>query len=78
MTVAQKGRPTEKSKAQKRKEKKEYSERNQIEGKIGNAKQVLSLNQIKAKLKRTSEAWIGITIFVLNIGNFARLAGTTF
>ena len=78
MTVSQKGKPKEKSKAQKRKEKKEYSERNQIEGKIGNAKQVLSLNQIKAKLRETSESWIGITIFVLNLGNFARKAGLTF
>ena len=78
MTVAQKGKPKEKSKAQIRKEKKEYSERNQIEGKIGNAKQALSLNQIKAKLRETSELWIGITIFVLNLGNFSRQAGLTF
>lgn len=78
MTVAQKGKPKAKTAAQKRKEKKEYAERNQVEGKIGNAKQALSLNQIKAKLRDTSETWIGITIFVLNLGNFAREAGLTF
>jgi hypothetical protein len=78
MTVSQKGRPKEKTAAQKRKERKEYAERNQIEGKIGNAKQALSLNQIKAKLRETSESWIGITLFVLNLGNFAKIAGFTF
>lgn len=78
MTVSQKGKPKEKTAAQKRKERKEYAERNQVEGKIGNAKQALSLNQIKAKLRETSESWIGVTLFVLNIGNFAKIAGFNF
>ncbi|MFP4292794.1 MAG: hypothetical protein ACLFQ0_14250 [Cyclobacteriaceae bacterium] len=42
---------------------KEYAERNHIEGKIGNAKQALSLNQLKAKLKETSQARIAATFF---------------
>lgn len=78
ITVSQKGRSKQRTPAQKRKERKEYSERNQVEGKIGNAKQALSLNQIKAKLRETSETWIGITLFVLNLGNFAKIAGFTF
>ena len=78
ITVASKGKSTEKTASQKRKEAKEYAERNHVEGKIGNAKQALSLNQIKAKLKDTSEAWIGSTIFVLNISNFMKHFGLTF
>ena len=50
---------------------KNTAEHNHIEGRIGNAKQALSLNQIKTKLKDTSEAWIAATLFVLNISAFA-------
>ena len=65
MTATPKG-PTKKHSAyQKRKRHKEYAERNHIEGRIGNAKQALSLNQIKAKLQDTSETWIAATLFVL-------------
>jgi hypothetical protein len=66
------------SQAQIRKEKKEYAERNHIEGRIGNAKQSFSLNQIKAKLKETSSTWIAVTIFVMNLSRFANLLNTTF
>ena len=47
--------------------------RNHIEGKIGKAKQVYNLNQIKAKLKNTSESWIGAILFVMNVFNFASI-----
>jgi hypothetical protein len=78
LTASPKGKPKKKTAYQKRKERKEYGRRNHIEGKIGNAKQAYNLNQIKAKLRATSESWIGATIFVMNLAQFANLNGTTF
>jgi transposase, IS5 family len=78
LTATPKGPKIKKTAYQKRKERKEYAERNHIEGRIGNAKQALSLNQIKAKLQGTSEAWISATLFVLNISAFAAKSGVTF
>ena len=78
LTATPKGRPVSKTAAQKRKEKQEYAERNHIEGRIGNAKQSFSLNQIKAKLKETSSTWIAVTLFVMNLSRFAALLNTTF
>ncbi len=78
LTATPKGRPVEKTARRKRKEKKEYAERNQIEGRIGNAKQTFSLNQIKAKLKDTSQTWIAATLFVLNLSRFAANLNATF
>jgi hypothetical protein len=73
MTVTPKGRPPEQSAYQKRKTKKEHNERNQIEGKFGQAKQAYGLNNIKAKLADTSHTWIGAVIFVTNLVKFAQL-----
>ena len=73
MTVTPKGRPVKKTPYQKRKEKKEYAERNRIEGKIGQSKQGYELNQIKAKLKDTSESWVTLTLFITNLVQFANL-----
>lgn len=70
MSATPKGKPKEMTPSEKRKRKKEFGERNHVEGKIGNAKQAYSLNQIKAKLKSTSEAWIGATIFAMNVAVF--------
>ena len=78
LTANPKGKPKKKSAYQKAKTKKEYAERNAIEGRIGNAKQVYSLNEIKAKLKSTSQTWIAATIFVMNVSKMAALNGTTF
>lgn len=78
LTALPKGPKKKLSAYQKRKRRKEYSERNHIEGRIGNAKQALSLNQIKAKLRTTSETWIAATLFVLNISAFAAKSGVTF
>jgi hypothetical protein len=78
MTAAPKGPKTKQTAYQKRKQRKEYTERNHIEGRIGNAKQALSLNQIKAKLRNTSETWIAATLFVLNLSAFAAKSGLTF
>lgn len=49
-------------------------ERNPIEGKFGQAKVGYGLNNIKAKLKETSESWIATIILVLNLVNLTRLA----
>ena len=73
LSATPKGKPPKLSAYQKAKRKKEYGRRNQIEGKIGQAKQGYGLNQIKAKLKNTSETWIGVTLFVANIMKFAEL-----
>jgi len=78
MTALPKGPKPNLSAYEKRKQRDEYAERNHIEGRIGNAKQALSMNQIKAKLKDTSETWIAATLFVLNISAFAARSGVTF
>lgn len=78
MTALPKGPKPKLSAYQKRKQRDEYAERNHIEGRIGNAKQALSLNQIKAKLQGTSETWIAATLFVLNLSAFAAKSGVTF
>ena len=78
LTVTPKGRQPKKTPYQKRKERKEYGERNQVEGKFGQAKQGYGLNQIKAKLKGTSETWIGAILFLINCIKFAEISGFTF
>jgi transposase, IS5 family len=49
-------------------------ERNPIEGKFGQAKVGYGLDNIKAKLKATSESWIASITLVLNLVNLMRLA----
>lgn len=78
LTATPKGRPVERTRRQKAREREEYANRNAVEGRIGNAKQVLSLNQIKAKLRDTSESWIGAALFVLNLSVLAQNSGFTF
>jgi hypothetical protein len=78
LTATPKSRPPKKTARQKRKERTEYAERNAIEGRIGNFKQTYSLNQIKAKLRTTSETWIGLTLFVMNLSVFAANLDATF
>jgi hypothetical protein len=73
MTVAPKGKKVEQTKYQRKKSKKEYNERNQIEGKFGQAKQGYGLNNIKAKLNNTSHSWIGAVIFITNLVKFAEI-----
>ncbi len=55
LVATPKGRPIKKTAKQKREEKRNLLK----EIMIGNAKQACNLNQIKAKLKKTSESWIG-------------------
>jgi IS5 family transposase len=52
---------------QKRKFKKEAAERNHIEGKFGQGKNGYNLNQIRARLKETSESWVACIFFVMNL-----------
>ena len=78
LTVTPKGKQKELTKYQKAKRKKEYAERNAVEGKFGQAKQAYNLNEIKAKRKNTSETWIGAIFFVVNCVKFAEYSGFTF
>ncbi len=64
------GRPKTKTKQtyyQKRKARKEAAERNQIEGKFGQGKNGYNLNEIRARLKDTSESWVACIFFVMNL-----------
>ena len=49
-------------------------ERNPIEGKFGQAKVAYGLDNIKAKLKETSESWIASIALVLNLVVMTRQA----
>jgi len=55
---------------QKAKRKKEYAERNHIEGKFGQGKNGYNLNKIRAKLIDTSESWVCCIFFVMNLINY--------
>jgi IS5 family transposase len=57
---------------QKRKKKKEAAERNHIEAKFGQGKNGYRLNQIRAKLKNTSESWVSCIFFVMNLVNYQK------
>lgn len=56
----------------KRKWRKEAAQRNRIEGTFGLAKLKYGLNNIRAKLQKTSESWIAAIIFVMNIMKFCK------
>ncbi|MDD4145461.1 MAG: transposase [Prolixibacteraceae bacterium] len=56
-----------KSRYQKRKERREAAERNQVEGKFGQGKRGYGLNDIRARLSSTSNSRIGAIIFVKNL-----------
>jgi len=58
---------TKQSYYQKRKKRQEAAERNHIEGKFGQGKNGYNLNQIRARLKDTSESWIACIFFVMNL-----------
>lgn len=52
---------------QRRKRRKESSERNHIEGKFGQGKNGYNLNEIRARLKSTSESWVSCIFFIMNL-----------
>jgi len=54
------------------KRKKEYAERNHIEGKFGQGKNGYNLNKIRAKLINTSESWVSCIFFVMNLINYQK------
>lgn len=62
-------RPVKESQSyyQKSKTKREAAERNHIEGKFGQGKNGYALNQIRARLKETSESWVACIFFVMNL-----------
>lgn len=55
---------------QKRKARKEAAERNHIEGKFGQGKNAYNLNEIRARLRSTSESWVACIFFVMNLINY--------
>ncbi|MDO9579824.1 MAG: IS5 family transposase, partial [Bacteroidales bacterium] len=61
-----KGRETE-TYYQKQKRRKEAAERNHIEGKFGQGKNGYNLNEIRARLKNTSESWVACIFFIMNL-----------
>ena len=70
ITAAPLGRRPAKNKTsyyQKRKRKKEATERNHIEGKFGQGKNAYNLNKIRARLRETSESWISCIFFIMNL-----------
>jgi hypothetical protein len=52
---------------QKRKRRQEAAERNHIEGKFGQGKNGYNLNEIRARLKDTSESWVACIFFIMNL-----------
>jgi len=75
ITAAPLGRKPEKTKQtyyQQRKARKEAAERNHIEGKFGQGKNGYNLNEIRARLKDTSESWVACIFFVMNLINYEK------
>jgi IS5 family transposase len=60
------------NKIQKKQRMKEAKLRNEIEGKFGVGKRKFNLDMVYAKLKETSENWIAMVIFVMNIAHWLR------
>lgn len=69
------GRPQKESLTayEKRKNRKELSIRNQIEGKFGQGKNGYNLNKIRARAAQTSESWIACIFFVMNLLKFIQI-----
>lgn len=75
ITAAPLGRRKEKPKEtyyQKRKRRKEAAERNHIEGKFGQGKNGYNLNEIRARLKDTSESWVACIFFIMNLIHYEK------
>ncbi len=71
------GRKPAKSKQthyQQRKAKKEAAERNHIEAKFGQGKNGYNLNEIRARLKDTSESWVACIFFVMNLIHYEKVS----
>jgi len=59
---------------QRRKARKEAAERNHIEGKFGQGKNGYNLNEIRARLKDTSESWVACIFFVMNLIHYEKIS----
>lgn len=71
------GRPskqTQQTSSQKYRKKKKAAQRNHVEGKFGQAKRGYGLNNVKARLKDTSESWINAIFFVMNLTKLLQVA----
>ncbi|MCF6341716.1 MAG: IS5 family transposase [Bacteroidales bacterium] len=71
------GRPpkrTQQTSSQKYRKKKKAAQRNHIEGKFGQGKRGYGLNNVKARLKETSESWINAIFFVMNLTKLLQIA----
>ena len=60
--------------SQRYRKKKKAAQRNHIEGKFGQGKRGYGLNNVKARLKETSESWINAIFFVMNLTKLLQLA----
>jgi hypothetical protein len=67
------GRPLQLSPAEKRKIAHEARRRSLIEGKFGEGKRKYDLGLVKAKTSKTSESWIAIIFFVMNLARWGRI-----
>jgi len=67
------GRPPQLSPAEKRKIAHEARRRSLIEGKFGEGKRRYDLDLVKAKTSKTSESWIAIIFFVMNLALWGRI-----
>lgn len=65
--LGRKPKPENIDKKEKTKRRKEYNERNQIEGKFGQGKNGYNLNKIRTRLARTSESTIASIVLVMNL-----------
>ena len=70
------GRPTPQTDQALRELRYDSAKRNAVEGKFGQAKRKYGMDCIKAKLKNTSESWIGAIVFVLNIVRWEQISGS--
>jgi transposase, IS5 family len=65
--LGRKNTKTKVSYYQKNKTRREAAERNRIEGRFGQGKNGYSLNEIRARLRSTSESWVACIFFVMNL-----------
>jgi hypothetical protein len=71
------GRPPKKKQltsSQKYRRKKKAAQRNHVEGKFGQGKRGYGLNDVKARLKDTSESWVNAIFFVMNLTKLLQVA----
>ncbi len=71
------GRPPKKPKettAQRYRKRKKAAQRNHVEGKFGQGKRGHGLNNVRARLKDTSESWVNAIIFVMNLTKLMQVA----